>query len=376
MCTHFYRENQVSAMNAEIRIQRNDLIHFISACFAALGLAPAEAQASADILVAADARGIESHGVARLWRYKNGLQRGIMSGGVEPTVLRETPLSLVLDANGAMGLSLSKKTMTRIIEKARTVGAAFSSVRNSNHFGIAGYYTEMAAREDMIGICMTNTAALGVPTFGRKAMFGTNPIAISVPAHGGRMFTLDMATTVITRGKIEVYEREGKALPSGWAVDAKGRGTSDAHQLLEDMLYQRGGGVLPLGGEGELFSGYKGYGLAEVVDIMTAVLSGGVFGQSVMDSEATSARVCHFFGAIRLDLFRDPEEIKSDMDRLLDELEGAEPAEGCERVYYAGLKEHEAEARAARNGVPLSAKVAEQLKAISQELGVPFPPAV
>jgi Malate/L-lactate dehydrogenases len=183
--------------------------------FAALGLAPAEAQASADILVAADARGIESHGVARLWRYKNGLQRGIMSGGVEATVLRETPLSLVLDANGAMGLSLSKRAMMRVIGKAKIGGAAFSSVRNSNHFGIAGYYTEMAARDDMMGICMTNTAALGVPTFGRKAMFGTNPIAFSVPAHGGRMFTLDMATTVVTRGKIEVYEREGEAVAVG-----------------------------------------------------------------------------------------------------------------------------------------------------------------
>lgn len=363
-------------MDASIYIPRADLVRFVANVFMRLGLSPEEAQASAEILVAADARGIESHGVGRLWRYKNGLQKGIMSGAVEPTVVRETPLSLVLDANGAMGLSLSKKTMSRIIEKARAVGAAFSSVRNSNHFGIAGYYTEMAAREDMIGICMTNTAALGVPTFGRTAMFGTNPIAISVPAHHGRMFTLDMATTVVTRGKIEVYEREGRPLPAGWAVDTKGRSTTNARQLLDDMLYQRGGGILPLGGEGELFGGHKGYGLAEVVDIMTAVLSGGAFGKSVMDSKATSARVCHFFGAIRLDLFRDPEEIKSDMDRLLDELEHAEPAEDCERVYYAGLKEHEAEARAAREGVPLSAKVAEQLKAISEELGVPFPAAV
>ena len=359
-----------------MHIWRTDLVRFVAEVFMTLGLERDEAAASAEILVAADARGIESHGVGRLWRYKNGIQRGIMSGGVQPTVLRETPLSLVLDANGAMGLSLSKTTMARCVEKARTTGAAFSSVRNSNHFGIAGYYTEMAARADMIGISMTNTAALGVPTFGRKAMFGTNPIAISVPAHNGRMFTLDMATTVVTRGKVEVYEREGKPLPAGWAVDTRGRGTSDAHRLLDDMLYQRGGGIMPLGGEGELFSGYKGYGLAEVVDIMTAVLSGGVFGQAVMDSEATSARVCHFFGAIRLDLFRDPDEIKTDMDRLLDELERAEPAEGRERVYYAGLKEHEAEETCERRGVPLSAKVAAQLKEISEELGVSFPSAV
>ena len=360
-------------MSEEIRIKRGDLERFCTDVFMKLGLSRGEASDSAEILVAADARGIGSHGVGRLWRYENGIKKGIMSGGVQPKVLRETPMSLVLDAQGAMGLSLSKHTMEKVIGKAESVGAAFASIRNSNHFGIAGYYTEMAARRDMIGICMTNTAALGVPTFGRSAMFGTNPIAVSVPALEGRMFTLDMATTCVTRGKIEVYDRENKALPLGWAVDTKGKETADAHRLLEDMLFQRGGGLLPLGGEGELFSGYKGYGLAVLVDIMTAVTSGGVFGKTVMDSEATSARVCHFFGAIRLDLFRDPSELKVDMDRLLGELTGAEPAEGCGRVYYAGLKEHEAEALSGRIGVPLTAKVTERLKQIGQGLGVEFP---
>lgn len=360
-------------MEEIIRIPRPALEQFCAAVFIKLGLPPDEAADSAEILAAADARGIESHGVGRLWRYKNGIQKGIMAGGVQPAVIRQTPMSLVLDAQGAMGLSLSKRTMQTTIGKAKAVGAAFSSVRNSNHFGIAGYYSEMAARCDMIGIAMTNTAALGVPTFGRKAMFGTNPIAVSVPARSGRMFTLDMSTTVVTRGKIEVYEREGKPLPLGWAVDCRGRGTTDAHQLLEDMLYQRGGGILPLGGEGEAYSGYKGYGLAVLVDILTAVLSGGLFGQSVMDSAATSARVCHFFGAVRLDLFRDPEDIKTSLDQLLSELEHAEPAEGCRRVYYAGLKEHEAEAESERLGVPLSRKVASQLEQIGRELAVEFP---
>ena len=156
-----------------------------------------------------------------------------------PTVLRETPISLVLDANGAMGMSLSKKTMGTVIEKARTTGTAFASIRNSNHYGIAGYYSEMAARADMIGICMTNTAALGVPTFGRMAMFGTNPIAISVPGHGPNLFTLDMSTTAVTRGKIEVYDREGKTLPQGWAVDTTGKVTGNATQLLEDAVSTR-----------------------------------------------------------------------------------------------------------------------------------------
>jgi LDH2 family malate/lactate/ureidoglycolate dehydrogenase len=360
-------------MKEEIRIDRRELELFCTKVFKSLGLPEDEAADSAEILVAADSRGIGSHGIARLWRYRNGLIKGIMKGGIEPVTLRETPMSLVLDGQGAMGLGLSKKTMARVLEKAENCGAAFASIRNSNHFGIAGFYTEMAARRDMIGICMTNTAALGVPTFGRAAMFGTNPIAVSVPALEGRMFSLDMATTCVTRGKVEVYEREGKDLPLGWAVDTAGKETRNAHALLEDMLYQRGGGLLPLGGEGELFSGYKGYGLAVLVDIMTAVASGGVFGKSVMDSEATSARVCHFFGALRLDLFRDPGDFKSDMDRMLQELTAAKPAEGCDRVLYAGLKEHEAEAYSEKYGVALSAKVAEQLKSIALETGIPFP---
>ncbi len=360
-------------MGDAIRVGRKELEAFCAAVFTKLGLPPEEATDSAEILVAADARGIGSHGTGRLWRYENGIRKGIMSGGVVPEVLRETPMSLVLDARGAMGLSLSKKTMARVIEKAGKVGSAFASIRNSNHFGIAGYYSEMAARADMIGVCMTNTAALGVPTFGRDAMFGTNPIAVSVPALNGRMFTLDMATTCVTRGKVEVYEREGKELPQGWAVDTNGKVTVDAHSLLADMLFQRGGGLLPLGGEGELSGGHKGFGLAVLVDIMTAVTSGGVFGKAVMDSEATSARVCHFFGAIRLDLFRDPQELKADMDRMLGELENATAAEGRDRVYYAGLKEHEEEALSERIGVALSAKVAAQLKKIGEGLGVEFP---
>lgn len=355
-------------MAETVRVKRETLEKFCAEVFTHLGVPEDEALASAQVLVAADARGIESHGVGRLWRYVNGIREGVMQPKVAPLILRSSPLSLVLDAQGAMGMALSKKTMTMVINKANKIGSSFASIRNSNHFGIAGYYTEMAAKNDMIGICMTNTAALGVPTFGRTARFGTNPIAFSVPASQGRMFTLDMATTCVTRGKVEVYNRENSPLPPGWAVDTKGQGTTDAAQLLEDMLYQRGGGMVPLGGEGELLGGHKGYGLAVLVDILTAVTSGGDFGKSVMDSAATSARVCHFFGALKIELFRDPEEFKNDMGQLLDELEQTEPAAGCNRVYYAGLKEHESEQESHKLGVPLSTKVAEQLRAISKEL--------
>lgn len=358
-------------MKAFERIDRKSLEQFCTEVFMSLGLSEEEAVHSSEILVAADARGIPSHGVARLWRYENGLRLGIMRSGIEPTILRETPISLVLDANGAMGMSLSKKTMTRVIEKATAIGAAFASIRNSNHFGIAGYYSELAAKGDMIGICMTNTAALGVPTFGTKAMFGTNPIAVAIPG-SEKIFSLDMSTTAVTRGKVEVYSRDETPLPKGWAVDPGGAVTTQAAQLLDDMLHQRGGGLLPLGGANEELGGHKGYGLAVLVDLMTAALSGGTFGQGVMDSEATSARVCHFFGAIRLDLFRDPDELKRDVDRMLYELNETPPAEGQSRVFWAGQKEHEEELRSQIEGVPLAKNVLAQLKEIGKRQGIPF----
>jgi LDH2 family malate/lactate/ureidoglycolate dehydrogenase len=200
-------------------------------------------------------------------------------------------------------------------------------------------------------------------------MFGTNPMAFAAPGLNGQMFSLDMATTTVTRGKIEVYQRAGKQLPPLWAVDTKGRVTLDPVSLLDDTLHHRGGGLLPLGGEGELTAGYKGYGLALMVDILTALCSGAPYGPAVADSEITSARVSHFFMALRIDLFRPPEDFKRDMSAMLDALSALEPAEGAERVWYAGLKEHEAEKRCETEGVPLTDGVWETLKTIAGELG-------
>jgi len=243
-------------------------------------------------------------------------------------------------------------------------------VKDSNHFGIAGYYSEMAAKEDMIGIAMTNAAAMGVPTFAREAAFGTNPIAFAAPALNGKLFSLDMATTTVTRGKVEVYQREGKKLPPGWAVGTDGLVTTDPVKLLDDMLHQRGGGILPLGGEGELHSGYKGYGLGILVDILCAVASGGTFGRAVKDLEITAARVCHFFMAIRLDIFRPAGDFKKDMDSMLKDLNSLTPAEGADRVYYAGQKEHEMEAESEIKGVPLEEGVWKMLNSLADQLGI------
>lgn len=361
---------------SDVRVGRAELERLCASVFVALGMPEEQANDSAEILVAADARGIGSHGVARLWRYVAGIRTAVMSPTTAAVCVRRTPMSFVLDAQGGIGLSISKTAMRDVIALARERGAAFASVRDSNHFGIAGYYAGMALPEDMIGIAMTNTAALGVPTFGRDAMFGTNPIAVAVPAGEEAPFVLDMATTVVTRGKIETCEREGSPIPGGWAVDTSGLGTTDPRSLLLDMLWQRGGGILPLGGDGEKFGGHKGYGLGVLVDILTAVTSAGVFGKAVMDSEATSARVCHFFGAIRIDLFRDPAEFKVDMDRMLRELMSAKPAGGQSSVLYAGLKEHRQEEESRLLGVRLSGKVWEQLAGIARDVGIALPAAI
>jgi L-2-hydroxycarboxylate dehydrogenase (NAD+) len=364
-------------MSAEyVRVRREHLESFCARVFEQLGLPTADADVAASVLVAANARGIPSHGVARLGRYVNGLVGRVMIPDAEIEVLADTPTSIVLHAHGAMGAPVSARAMRAVIDKAESAGAAFGSVRDSNHFGIAGYYAMMAMERDMIGIAMTNTAALGVPTFGRQVMFGTNPIAFAAPAERERGFVLDMATTVVTRGKIEVYDRLGKPLPAGWAVDRTGTPATDAHRILDDMLHRVGGGIMPLGGAGELHSGYKGYGLAVMVDILCAVLCGAPFGPSVADTETSSGRVSHFFGAIRIDTFRDPAGFRHDMDRLLRGLRTTPPAEGAERVYFAGLKEFEHEQEAAKEGVPLLRQTYNDISQIGQAHGVEAPPTV
>lgn len=358
----------------QVRIEMEGLTQFCCDVFLKLDMSRDAARQAADVLVAADVRGIPSHGVNRLQRYVNGLQTRLMLPDAEPKIVAESPTSIVVDARGGMGAPVSVSTMTKVIDKAQAAGAAFGCARDSNHFGIAGYYAMMALEKDMLGIAMTNTAALGVPTFGRQVMFGTNPLAFAAPAERERAFVLDMSTTVVTRGKIEVYERKEEALPLGWAVDKTGRPATDATSILKDMFHRYGGGILPLGGEGEMFGGYKGYGLAVMIDILCSVLCGAPFGTDICDTETSSARVGHFFGAIRIDTFRDPAEFRRDMDRMLERLRACPPAEGAERVYFAGQKEFEHEQQSRELGVPVLAKTYEALCGIGEELGV-TPPA-
>ena len=333
-----------------------------------------DARIAADILVTADLRGVASHGVAHLRRYVNGLRTGTMIARPQVRVLAETPATAALDAGAGLGHPVAFRAMQRAIDKAREVGAGFVTVRNSNHYGIAGYYAMMALEHDCIGLSMTNASPKAVPTFGRDAVLGTNPIAVAAPAGRERPFVLDMATTTVAMGKVEIADQLGKLLPVGWAVDTHGQPIEDAQQALREFSRNVRGGLTPLGGEGDRLSGYKGYGLALWVEVFTALLSGAAFApltyQKTVDGKPLPANVGHFFGAWRIDAFRPADEFRAAMDDLQRALKDAPKAAGHDRIYIHGEKEYEAMERYLREGIPLNRRVADDLDALAQELGL------
>lgn len=359
------------------RVQAEALKDFCRQVFETMGVVPEDAEITADVLVQADLRGIDSHGVARLGRYVSGLRDGIIVACPEEKVVTETPTTVTLDAGAGLGQPVGYRAMKKALEKARQYGCGFAAVRNSNHYGIAGYYAMMALEQDMIGFSTTNADVLVVPTFGRDAMYGTNPLALAVPAGRERPFVLDMATSTVPRGKLEVYHRLEKPIPLGWATDERGIPTTDPGRVLDNFARRAGGGLLPLGGAGEEFSGYKGYGLGLLVEILSAVVPGAAYLTSVYpksaDGKPLPANLGHFFGAWRLDAFRPAQEFKADMDDLIRRLKGGRLAEGATRIYIHGEKEFEEAERRSQAGIPLGAKVVASLQQIAAELGIPRP---
>ncbi len=354
-------------MAEEVRVREVDLTAFVVRALLAAGVDEAQAAIVADVLVAADRRGIESHGVARLrWFYVERIRNGRISARPEYAVVRETPASMLMDAGNGLGHPASHRAMTSAIERAQDSGIAFTAVRNSNHFGIAGYYAMMALAHDMIGICTTDSAHFAAPTFGRTKMQGTNPFAFAIPAGEEPPFVLDFATTTVTYGKLEVYERKALALKDGWAVDAEGRPTNDP-------AVRHTGALLPLGGYGTDNGGHKGYGLGALSEILSGVLAAGWFGAAltlVEKPDAPSGITSHFFGAIRIDALRDVDGFKRDMDRELRAFKHSNPAPGQSRVYVAGEIEHENEIAYRRDGIPILASVVDDLDQLAAELSV------
>lgn len=356
------------AATAEYRLSTEEKLKtFIAAVLTGVGVSHEDARVVADVLAAADMRGIESHGVARLDSYYvSRIRAGKLQARPHYAVVRETETSVLIDADNGLGHPAGKLAMERVIEKAQKNGAAFGAVRNSNHFGIAGYYAMMALQHDMIGMASTNSVRYGAPTFGKEVLLGTNPLAYAIPAGKEPAFVLDFATTTVPKGKLEVYKRKGLPLKEGWAIDAQGRSTTDPDEALR-------GALLPLGGFGTDHGGHKGYGLGLLVDILCGVLSGGAFGTALpLVSDTAQGAISHWFGAFRVDAFRDVEEFKADMDRQLRSFKESERAPGCERIYVAGEPEFETARRNAENGVPVHARVWDGLQRLAVELNIPF----
>jgi LDH2 family malate/lactate/ureidoglycolate dehydrogenase len=340
---------------------------FCENVFRAYGFTHDESQTITDVLLRADLYGIESHGVQRLIRYHNEIGAGLVDVRAKPEIVHETAISAVIDARKAMGQLAAFRGMQLAIQKAEAAGCGMVTVRNSNHYGIAGYYSGMAADADLMGICMTNSEAISVPTFGRQAMIGTNPIAIAMPADPVP-FSYDAATTVVPRGKLEVYHKNGTALPDQWALDAGGRPSTDAAEVLYNIIHKLGGGIAPLGGVGELYGGHKGYGLGLIVDIFTAVFSGGLTSNYVNVTPGING-ICHYFMAVDYGLFGDKQSIKARLSAFLQELRSSMKAEGQERVYTHGEKEAEMMASRLAGQIPVNGKTLAEMQEIAAKQG-------
>lgn len=331
------------------------------------GFSPNDAKGITEVLLKADLFGIESHGVQRMIRYHNAMLDGEVDINSIPETVHETPISATIEAHKAMGQVIGSRAMELAIKKAETCGIGMVAVRGSNHYGIAGYYSLMAARQDLIGVCMTNTEAIMVPTFGRKAVLGTNPIAVAMPADPVT-FSFDAATTVVPRGKLEVYNKRGDPLPSGWALDAAGNDCAEADTVLHNIIGKLGGGIAPLGGIGEETGGYKGYGFGMVCELFTSIMAGGPPSNRCVSKTMNS--ISHCFWAIDYGIFGQKKEIRANFSRLLNDLREAPKAEGRERIYIHGEKEFESEKEKLAKGIPMNEKTFAELREIAGSLGI------
>lgn len=349
------------------RVDYNALKDFCIAAFQGYRFTREESQTITDVLLEADLSGIESHGIQRMIRYHHEITDGLVKQDAKPEIVKETPISAVIEGHDAMGQLLGVQAMELAIRKARTSGFGMVTVRNSNHYGIAAYYARMAVKEGMIGMSMTNTEAIMVPTFGKQAMLGTNPIAFAMPAKPTD-FVFDAATTVVPRGKLEVYAKRGDSLPMGWALDETGHDSDETARVLDNIIHKTGGGILPLGGFGEKTSGYKGYGFAMLCEIATAILSGGTTSNYIYKTPGRS-NIAHCFIALDYGIFGDKESIEASLSRFMQEIRDSALADGCQRIYLHGEKEAESRARVLREGVLLNEKTYSELQMIGEYTG-------
>jgi len=346
---------------------------FMVDVFTGVGVPEEDAKICADVLITSDKRGIDSHGIGRLKTiYYDRIRAGIQSPVTNFEIVREGPTTVVVDGHDGMGHVIGRRSMEMAIEKARKFGMGMAAVRNSTHYGIAGYYALMAAGADMIGITGTNARPSVAPTFGVENMLGTNPLTFGMPSDEDFPFVLDCATSLTQRGKIEVYDREGKPLPEGWVIDRSGGARTDTHAILDDLV--KGTAALtPLGGIGEETAGYKGYGYSTVVEILSAALQGGSFLKMLSgwsDGKRVPYRLGHFFIAVDIAAFTEPAAFKKTVGDILRGLRASRKMPGAERIYTAGEKEHLAWLERKDKGVPVNRVLREEMAAMRDELGL------
>ncbi len=341
------------------------LFEFTEEIFVSIGCPPEDAKLATEVLLSADLRGIDSHGVARLSGYVRLWEKKRINATPTIQVVHETPSTLVVDGDRGLGLVVAPKAMEMVIEKSKNVGTGWVSIRNSNHFGIAGYHAMMALQHDMIGMAMTNASPLVAPTYALERMLGTNPIAVAVPAKKEPAFVADFATTTAANGKLEILQRKNQEAPEGWIQNKEGGISTNPHELKE------GGALLPLGGDKEHGS-HKGYCLGSIVDIFSAVLSGANYGPWVPPFVAflnppenpVGKGIGHFLGAMRIDAFRPAGEFKEHMDNWISTFRNAQAVPG-QKVLIPGDPEREMQEERLRNGIPLLTPVLRDLESLA-----------
>ncbi len=351
----------------------NKVWDFTYEVFLKMGCPTIDAKLAANVLVSADLRGIDSHGVARLIGYVRLWDADRINPTPNIRVVHETPSTGVVDGDSGLGLVVAPKAMEIAIKKADNVGSGWISVKNSNHYGIAGYHAMMALEHDMIGMSMTNASPLVAPTFSTERMLGTNPIAVAIPAEKQPPFVADFATTTAANGKLEILQRKGENAPIGWIQDADGAASTNPEEL------KKGGALLPLGGD-RLHGSHKGYCLGSIVDIFSAVLSGANFGPWAppfvsflpMAENPVGEGLGHFLGAMRIDGFRPADEFKANMDVWINRFRSAKTTSEAQSVLIPGDPEREAEDERRVSGIPINEKVVVDLEELAKRFGLSF----
>lgn len=350
---------------------RDQLYSFTENILVKIGHSKEHAQLAANVLLAADIRGIDSHGVARLSGYVRLWEKQRVNANPVIKIIHETPSTATVDADSALGLISAPFAMNLAIEKAKQCGSGWVSVMNSNHFGIAGYHSMMALEHDMIGFAMTNASPLVAPTFSKERLLGTNPISVAIPALHEKPFVLDMATSSAANGKLEIAQREGKSIPLGWVQDKAGNDSTDANAV------KNGGALLPLGSSHDA-AGHKGYGLGALVDIMSAILGGANYGPWVPPFVAfldplpdlPGKGLGHFVGAMRIDAFRPAADFKKHMDNWIQRFKSAQAIDIAERVLIPGEPEFSMTEYRLKNGIPLNENVVKDLTALGEKFNI------